>query len=66
MKQLLKMDPDHERGHYLLARLYQKSGDSESAKVEFEKHKNIKARDQNAQYRRLLISIREEGRPESP
>jgi Tfp pilus assembly protein PilF len=60
------MDPDHERGHYLLARLYQKVGDAESAKVEFEKHKSIKVKDQNAQYRRLLISIREEGRPESP
>jgi tetratricopeptide (TPR) repeat protein len=66
LKQVLQMDPDHERAHYLLARLYQKSGDAERAKMEFEKHKNIKARDQNAQYRRLLISIREEGKPDMP
>jgi tetratricopeptide (TPR) repeat protein len=66
LKQVLKLDPDHERGHYLLARLYQKTGQSESARLEFEKHKNIKARDQNAQYRRLLISIRDEGEAERP
>jgi Tfp pilus assembly protein PilF len=54
----LSKDPDHERAHYTLARLYQKKGDLQNARLEFEKHKNIKVRDKNAQYRRLLISIR--------
>jgi predicted Zn-dependent protease len=66
LKQMLALDPNHERGHYLLARLYQKTGDTESARLEFEKHKTITVRDQNAQYRRLLISIRGEGEPERP
>ena len=65
LKQLLAMDPDHERAHYMLARLYQKKGDTEGARLEFEKHRTIKVRDQNAQYRRLLISIRGEGGTES-
>lgn len=65
LKQLLAMDPDHVRAHYMLARLYQRKGDNEGARLEFEKHRTIKVRDQNAQYRRLLISIRGEGGPES-
>ena len=32
-----------------------------AARLEFEKHKIIKVRDQKMQYRRLLISIRGEG-----
>jgi tetratricopeptide (TPR) repeat protein len=58
LRTLLSKDPDHERAHYTLARLYQKKGDLQNARLEFEKHKNIKVRDKNAQYRRLLISIR--------
>jgi Tfp pilus assembly protein PilF len=65
LKQVLAMDADHERAHYMLARLYQRKGDNEGARLEFEKHRTIKARDQNAQYRRLLISMRGEGGPES-
>ena len=64
LRQILAVDPDHERAHYMLARLYQKKGDTERARLEFEKHRTIKVRDQNTQYRRLLISIREEGGPE--
>ena len=61
LKQTLVIDPDHERAHYVLARLYQKTGDTERARLEFEKHRTIKERDRNTQYRRLLISIRDEG-----
>jgi Tfp pilus assembly protein PilF len=57
----LAIDPDHERAHYVLARLYQKKGDTEKARVEFDRHNRIKERDRNMQYRRLLISIREGG-----
>ena len=59
LEQTLRIDPDHERAHYVLARLYQKTGSAEAARREFGKHAQIKKRDRNAQYRRLLISIRE-------
>lgn len=59
LKETLRLDPDHERAHYVLARLYQKLGDADSARREFESHKQIKERDRKAQYRRLLISIRQ-------
>jgi tetratricopeptide (TPR) repeat protein len=60
LEQVLRLDPDHERAHYLLARLYQKTGKAEAAQREFDKHAQIKKRDRNAQYRRLLIAIRED------
>jgi predicted Zn-dependent protease len=66
LKTLLAMDSDHERGHYMLARLYQKRGDAVNARLEFEKHRLVKTRDQNTQYRRLLISIRGEGGSQNP
>ncbi|HUQ92368.1 MAG TPA: tetratricopeptide repeat protein [Bryobacteraceae bacterium] len=59
LEQTLRMDPDHERAHYVLARLHQKAGNAAAAKREFDRHAQIKKRDSNAQYRRLLISIRE-------
>lgn len=59
LEQTLRIDPDHERAHYVLARLYQKTGNAEAARREFGKHVQIKKLDTNAQYRRLLISIRE-------
>jgi len=43
----------------VLARLHQKAGNAEAARREFDRHAQIKERDRNAQYRRLLISIRE-------
>jgi tetratricopeptide (TPR) repeat protein len=61
LQETLRLDPDHERAHYVLAQLYQKTGDTQRARSEFEKHKQIKERDRNMQYRRLLISIRDEG-----
>ena len=59
LEQVLRLNPDHERAHYVLARLYQKAGKTDAARREFEKHARIKKSDRNAQYRRLLISIRE-------
>lgn len=59
LEQTLRIDPDHERAHYVLARLHQKAGNAEAARREFDRHAEIKKRDLNAQYRRLLISIRE-------
>ncbi|MEX2260942.1 MAG: tetratricopeptide repeat protein [Bryobacteraceae bacterium] len=66
LTETLRIDPDHERAHYVLARLYQKKGETERARLEFEKHRQIKARDRNAQYRRLLISMRDEGQGVQP
>ncbi len=57
--QAIRIDPDHERAHYVLARLYQKVGNAHEARREFARHAQIKKRDSQAQYRRLLISIRE-------
>lgn len=59
LEQVLKLDADHERAHYVLARLYQKAGNAAAAQREFDKHAQIKKRDGNAQYRRLLIAIRD-------
>lgn len=59
LEQTLRLDPDHERAHYVVARLYQKTGKADAAKREFERHASIKKRDRNAEYRRLLISVRE-------
>ena len=59
LEQVLRLNPDHERAHYVLARLYRKAGKTDAARREFEKHARIKKSDSNAQYRRLLISIRE-------
>jgi predicted Zn-dependent protease len=59
LERVLQGDPDHERAHYVLARLLQKEGKTEAAKAEFAKHAQIKKRDANARYKRLLISIRE-------
>jgi tetratricopeptide (TPR) repeat protein len=59
LEKTLQLDPDHERAHYVLARLYQKAGKREAARREFKRHTEIKKRDSDAQYRRLLISIRE-------
>ena len=64
LEQVLRLDPAHERAHYVLARLYQKAGRAEAAQREFDKHALIKKSDRNAQYRRLLIAIREEGQPQ--
>jgi tetratricopeptide (TPR) repeat protein len=61
LNQTLRLDPDHERAHYVLAQLYQRAGETQKARLEFEKHKQIKDRDRNIQYRRLLISIRDNG-----
>ena len=58
LEQTLRIDPDHGRAHYVLARLHQKAGNAEAARREFDRHAQIKERDLNAQYRRLLISIR--------
>jgi len=59
LEQTLRIDPDHGRAHYVLARLHQKAGAAEAARREFDRHAQIKERDRNAQYWRLLISIRE-------
>jgi tetratricopeptide (TPR) repeat protein len=60
-KQVLQIDADHERAHYVLGQLYQRKGDAEGAKRELAAHKQIKERDRNAQYRRLLITMRDDG-----
>ncbi len=59
LEQTLRIDPDHGRAHFVLARLHQKAGNTEAARIEFDRHSQIKKRDRDAQYRRLLISIRE-------
>jgi Tfp pilus assembly protein PilF len=61
LRETLRLDPGHERAHYVLGRLYQKMGQAEQARIELEKHKQIKERDRNAQYRRLLITMRDGG-----
>ena len=61
LEQVLRLDPGHERAHYVLARLYRKAGKTEAAQREFDKHAQIKQGDRDAQYRRLLIAIRDEG-----
>ncbi len=59
LQQVIRLDGDHERAHYVLARLYQQAGQAEAARGEFARHAQIRKRDATAQYRRLLISIRE-------
>src|SRR5262249_42469765 len=59
LEKTLRIDPDHGRAHYVLARLHQKAGNAEAARREFDRHAQIKERDRNAQYWRLLISIPE-------
>ncbi len=59
LKATVKIDPNHERAHYVLGRLYQKQGNAQLARQELEAHRNLKEKDKQAQYQRLLITIRQ-------
>lgn len=59
LEKTIQLDPDHERAHYVIARLYQKTGNAVAAQREFARHASIKQRDRTAEYRRLLIAIRQ-------
>ena len=63
LKAAIQIDPQHERAHYVLGRLYQKQGNTDLAQKELEAHRNIKEKDKQAQYQRLLITIRDPDRP---
>jgi len=58
LKETLRLEPQHERAHYVLGRLYKKLGNSALAARELELHSKIKTVDQTAQYQELLISSR--------
>jgi tetratricopeptide (TPR) repeat protein len=59
LKETVRLDPKHERAHYVLGRLYQKEGNTGLARQEMEIHRGLKENDKQAQYQRLLITVRD-------
>jgi Tfp pilus assembly protein PilF len=56
LKETVRLEPQHERAHYVLGRLYKKLGQPALSARELELHSKIKAADRTAQYQALLIS----------
>lgn len=54
----IKLDPKHQSAHYVLGRIYQRQGKTELAKAELASHQELKNSDRNAEFRRLLITLR--------
>src|SRR5579884_596476 len=54
LKETIRLDPTHERAHYVLAQIYERTGEKQLAQAEFEAHNRIKKGERNAQYRLLL------------
>lgn len=54
LKQILQLNPNHGRAHYVLAQIYQRQGKTKLAKLQFEAHSKIAARNTHNDYRMLL------------